>query len=481
MDRVDIQARAVSADQELASPILLNWCSQRCHACERYSPPASTKILRFKCGSEKRRQLPPVHVFVRRFSRRVVTTGQDHDSMIQMMRCEFTDHLARKLGKKSQIVVSVNDQRLLAIPRELVEIDHRADREPELAQAFEVDGGFDPLANVASGLTVPDYVGKVGGRVIKSGGPNARIVRAGNEGVAGAEARPDQAELVVALLLEPVEAAADIDHALAHGIERASDVGGNGIVCAANLSGHADIVIRHAQAQDCNIQQVENLAEGGIGDGIRVPVGKQNNSPATTGREPAGIRKIVLGVGRPYRRCETEKVCEGSAHFRFELRIGNFTRAEDLHLAALDPEIGWDPIRIKFVARRDDALVVVCEELLRVGGYLPRGNPIAAGPIVGELGTPFEVAHDAIVIDRGEPVFPLVHPFGVARSHVLTLNIAGTCEPDSQDAASSEWLHLTGISSFVKEDARGARAWKCRTESRRERSPITRPTRPRQP
>ena len=103
------------------------------------------------------------------------------------------------------------------------------------------------------------------------------------------------------MLLEPVEAAADIDHALAHGIERASDVGGNGIVCAANLSGHADIVIRHAQAQDCNIQQVENLAESGIGDGIRVPVGKQNNSPATTGREPAGIREIILRVGRPYR------------------------------------------------------------------------------------------------------------------------------------------------------------------------------------
>ena len=45
----------------------------------------------------------------------------------------------------------------------------------------------------------------------------ARVVRTGQEGVAGAEAGSQYAELLVALLLQPVKAAADIDHRLAAG------------------------------------------------------------------------------------------------------------------------------------------------------------------------------------------------------------------------------------------------------------------------
>src|ERR1700747_1496496 len=429
-------------------------------------------ILRFKCGSEKRRQLPAIHVFVRRFSGRVVTAGQDHDSVIQMMRRELADHLPRKFRKKSQIIVGVNDQRPLAISRELVEIDHRADGEPQSPQAFEVDGCLDPLANMASGLPVPGHVGKVGGRVIESGGPNAGIVRAGDESVTGTETGADEPELGVALLFEPIEAAADIDHTLSNRIERASDIGRNGVIGAANLGRHADIGIRYAQAQYGNIQQVENLAQRGVGDGIRVPVWKQNDRAAATSRKPARIREIVLRVRRSHRRSETKKVSEGPAHFCFKFRVWNFARTEDLHLAALEPEIGWDAIGIELVAPRDAALVVIRKELLRIRGYLAGGNAVAARPVAGEFDTPLQWAEHANVVDRSEPGFPVVHPFGVARSHVLNLNITGTCEQRSEDAASGEWQHSMGIWSFVTEDARAEPAWKFRRESHREPSPI---------
>jgi len=60
--------------------------------------------------------------------------------------------------------------------------------------------------------------------MIERGHANPRVVRRGNECIARSEARAHDTELVVALLFEPVEAAADIDDALAHGIERTTDI-----------------------------------------------------------------------------------------------------------------------------------------------------------------------------------------------------------------------------------------------------------------
>ena len=75
-------------------------------------------------------------------------------------------------------------------------------------------------------------------------------MRGSDECVTGAQAGSDNSELVIALLLEPIETAAHIDYALAHRIESAANVGGDGVIGAADLGGHADIVIGHAQPQN---------------------------------------------------------------------------------------------------------------------------------------------------------------------------------------------------------------------------------------
>src|SRR5258708_25914048 len=99
------------------------------------------------------------------------------------------------------------------------------------------------------GLPVPYHVGKVGRGVVEGSHLNPRIVRGGDKRIARSKARADDAEPVIALRFQPVETTADIDHALAHRIERASNVGGNGIVGTVDLRRTANIAIRHGKPQ----------------------------------------------------------------------------------------------------------------------------------------------------------------------------------------------------------------------------------------
>ena len=74
---------------------------------------------------------------------------------------------------------------------------------------------------------------------------DAGIVGAGEECVAGAEAGAKDAEVLVPLLLEPIETAADIDDRLAAGGDGAPDVRTDGVIGSLDFCGSADIVIRH--------------------------------------------------------------------------------------------------------------------------------------------------------------------------------------------------------------------------------------------
>src|SRR5262249_45177968 len=110
------------------------------------------------------------------------------------------------------------------MPSELLEVNHGTDGEPEPTQPIQINRGFDSLANVPRGLTMPHDVGEIGRCVIEGSSSNTGIVRACNKCIAGTEAGSDHAELLVPLLLQPIEAAPDIDDALADGVERAPDV-----------------------------------------------------------------------------------------------------------------------------------------------------------------------------------------------------------------------------------------------------------------
>src|SRR3954454_1968918 len=90
---------------------------------------------------------------------------------------------------------------------------------------------------------------------------DARVVRGVQKAVTGTKTSADNSQFVIPLLLQPVEAAAQIDHALTRGVKSATNVGRYREVGAANLRRTANVVIWHAQPQHRNAQAVQNAAE----------------------------------------------------------------------------------------------------------------------------------------------------------------------------------------------------------------------------
>src|SRR5215510_6881567 len=136
-----------------------------------------------------------------------------------MMAGELCHNLPGEFGKKGEVVVCVNDERLFAGSCELVEVHHRTGGEPQLSQPFEIDLLLHALANVPGRLAVPHDVGEISGGVVEGRNPDARVVSASDESVTGTKTRADQAELPITLLLQPIETTTNVDDTLAYGIQ----------------------------------------------------------------------------------------------------------------------------------------------------------------------------------------------------------------------------------------------------------------------
>ena len=160
-------------------------------------------MLRSERRSQERRQVPAIHVFVWSLTCRVMPARQHRDFVIEPMAREFRNRFARELGQERQIVRGIDNQRLLRPAGKLPEIRHRTDRHPRLPQLFQIDLLFDSLPYVACGLPVPNHIRKISRRVIERRHADARIVCRRNERITRAQACADNAEPVVALLLQP--------------------------------------------------------------------------------------------------------------------------------------------------------------------------------------------------------------------------------------------------------------------------------------
>src|SRR5450759_2508776 len=89
---------------------------------------------------QKTNQLPPIHVFVRRFPQSVMPAGQHDDFMIQFVLLEFLDHLLRKLRQERHVILRINNERPARPARKLIEVHDRTDGAPHLPQILQIDG-----------------------------------------------------------------------------------------------------------------------------------------------------------------------------------------------------------------------------------------------------------------------------------------------------------------------------------------------------
>jgi len=100
--------------------------------------------------------------------------------------------------------------------------------------------------DVIGGHALADDVGVVGGDVEEAAGADAFIVNKSDVADRRADAGAEDAELGVALLLEPVEAAAGVLDGLAVGLQGEADVGSADLVGAFVALGHAAVMVGHA-------------------------------------------------------------------------------------------------------------------------------------------------------------------------------------------------------------------------------------------
>ena|SRR5690242_14409222 len=71
---------------------------------------------------QKRAQIVRVHVFIRCLAGRVVSAGEHSDFVINAVRLELLDYLAREFWQERQIVGRVDDQRFTLEARKLIEV-----------------------------------------------------------------------------------------------------------------------------------------------------------------------------------------------------------------------------------------------------------------------------------------------------------------------------------------------------------------------
>ena len=109
-----------------------------------------------------------------------------------------------------------------------------------------------------------------------------------------------------------------------------------------------------------------------------------------------------------------------TANFFFEARVGNFARAEDLNLAALQPEIRGLLVGVKLVAcpmMRSLKRAKYSSQSREPGPESFQVLPVPAvpsRPAVGPLQSPLQRTHHAVIVHRREPGLPVVHPLCVA-------------------------------------------------------------------
>ena len=176
----------------------------------------------------------------------VVAAGELERAWFSAVAAEGIEHLARELGEHGGVVLAVDHERGAACAHTALDIGHGTDGGPVFAELVHGDVVSKGFPDVIGRHALADDVGVVGGNVEKTSGANAFIVNESDVADGGADAGAKDAELRVALLLKPGEAAAGVLDGLAVGLKGEADVGAADLVGALVAAGHAAVVVRHA-------------------------------------------------------------------------------------------------------------------------------------------------------------------------------------------------------------------------------------------
>src|SRR5713101_2957502 len=210
----------------------------------------------------------------------VVAAGELEGAGIGAVAAEGIEHLAGELREHGRVVLAIDQEAIAAGAHAALDVGHRADGGPVIAKFLHSDMVSKTFPDVISGHALADDVGVVGGDVEEAAGANAFVVDEGDVADGGADAGAENAELGVALLFEPMQAAAGVQNGLAVGLEREADIGAADLVGALVARGHAAVVIGHAHFQGGDPQALDPAAKAVLAVPLGVPVGKDEDGGA---------------------------------------------------------------------------------------------------------------------------------------------------------------------------------------------------------
>jgi len=221
---------------------------------------------------------------------------------------EGVEHLAREFGEHGGVVSAVNHEAVAASTHAALDVRHGTNGRPVIAEFVHRNVVAKAFPDVIGGHALADDVSVVGGDVKEAADADGGVVDQGDVTNGGADARAEDTELGVALLLKPAEAAAGIQDRLAVGLKRKADVGAANLVGALVALRHAAIVIGQAHLERSDPEACGPLAEAILAVPFGVPVGKDEDGsalrrldrrpPTARGGPEPGVNSIVLGPGR---------------------------------------------------------------------------------------------------------------------------------------------------------------------------------------
>ena len=211
---------------------------------------------------------------------RVVAAGKFEGVGVGSVAAEGVEHHAGEFGEHGGVVLAVNHEGVAAGTHATLDVGHGADRSPIFAKFVHGDVVAKAFPDVVGGHTLADNVGVVGGDVEEAACADAFVVSEGDIADGRADAGAEDAEFVVALLLEPVEAAASILDRLAVGLESEADIGATDLVGALVAASHAAVVIGHAHLEDGDAQALNPVAETVLAVPFGVPVREEEDGGA---------------------------------------------------------------------------------------------------------------------------------------------------------------------------------------------------------
>src|SRR5216683_1006337 len=230
-----------------------------------------------------------------------MAAGKFEGARVGAVATEGVQHLAAELGEHGGIVLAVDHEGVAAGAHAALDVGHGADGGPVFAKLVEGDVVAKAFPDVVRGHALANDVSIVGGYVEEAAGANAFLGNEGDVADRGADAGAEDAELGVALLLEPVEAAAGVLDGLAIGLEGEADVGSADLVGAFMALGHAAVVVGHAHLEDGDTQALNPVAKAVLAVPFGVPVGEEEDGGAKTSFSGGKKLRVDGVVFRPAR------------------------------------------------------------------------------------------------------------------------------------------------------------------------------------